>query len=135
MEPVLIDSNILIDIFSDSKDWFRWSRDRLTYLSGQTRLYINPIIYSEVSIGFERVEELEACLGLLPLLYREIPKEALYLAGKAFLAYRRKGGTKSAPLPDFYIGAHAALEGWQLITRDPKRMKHYFPSLRIITPD
>lgn len=135
MEPVLIDSNILIDIFSNSTEWFRWSRDQLTRLSGQTRLFINPIIYTEISIGFIRIEELEKCLKLLPIHSQEIPKEALFLAGKAFLKYRKNSGQKSAPLPDFYIGAHAAVNQWSLITRDPNRIKFYYPTLNIISPE
>ncbi|MDA3811680.1 MAG: type II toxin-antitoxin system VapC family toxin [Spirochaetaceae bacterium] len=134
MEPVLIDSNILIDIFSDNREWFQWSRDQLTLLSQQTQLFINPIIYTEISIGFEKIEELENCLDLIPVKNREIPKEALFLAGKAFLKYRRSDGVKSAPLPDFYIGAHAAVEGWSVITRDPKRMQYYYPGLDVISP-
>lgn len=134
MDPVLVDSNILIDIFSNSTDWFRWSRDQLTYLSGQTRLYINPIIYTEISIGFTKIEELENCLNLLPIQNQELPKEALFLAGKAFLSYRKNGGRKSATLPDFFIGAHGAVNKWSIITRDPKRMKFYYPSLNIISP-
>jgi predicted nucleic acid-binding protein len=134
MEPVLIDSNILIDIFSDNREWFQWSRDQLTLLSQQTQLFINPIIYTEISIGFEKIDELENCLDLIPVKNREIPKEALFLAGKAFLKYRRSDGVKSAPLPDFYIGAHAAVEGWSVITRDPKRMQYYYPGLDVISP-
>ena len=101
LKPVLIDSNILIDIFSNNDEWFQWSRDQLTMLSQQTQLFINPIIYTEISIGFEKIEELEITLNLLPIKNREIPKEALFLAGKAFLKYKKNNGAKSAPLPDF----------------------------------
>lgn len=135
MRPVLIDSNILIDIFSDSEEWGQWSRDQLSMFAGRGRLFINPVIYAEVSIAFTRIEELEDNLALLPIGFREIPKEALFLAGKAFLSYRRKGGLKNAPLPDFYIGAHAAVEGYEVITRDPKRMAHYFPTLTVHSPE
>lgn len=134
MDPVLIDSNILIDIFSDSPEWYKWSRDNLTYLSQMTELFINPVIYSKISIGFSKIEELERCLNVLPVKMSEIPREALFLAGKAFLNYRKNKGNKSASLPDFYIGAHAAVKRWQIITRDPKRMSFYFPSLEIISP-
>ena len=134
MQPVLIDSNILIDIFTDSRDWADWSRDQLTLLAASSSLFINPIVYSEISIGFKRIEELEECLGVLPLRFEEIPEEALFLAGKAFLKYRRKQGTKSSTLPDFFIGAHAAVKDWRIITRDKKRMAYYFPSLEIISP-
>ena len=134
MHPVLIDSNILIDIFSNDKEWGDWSRDQLTVLANTTRLYINPIVYSEISIGFERIEELDECLSILPLSHQELPRDALFLAGKAFLRYRRKNGNKISPLPDFYIGAHAAVKEWQVITRDPNRMAYYFPTIRILSP-
>ena len=134
MHPVLIDSNILIDIFSNDKEWGDWSRDQLTILANTTMLYINPIVYSEISIGFERIEELDECLSILPLSYQELPRDALFLAGKAFLRYRRKNGNKISPLPDFYIGAHAAVKEWQVITRDPNRMAYYFPTIRILSP-
>ena len=134
MDPVLIDSNILIDIFSDNPEWYKWSRDNLTYLSQMTNLYINPVIYSEISIGFRRIEELERYLAVMPVKTAYIPKEALFLAGKAYLSYRKKSGTKLSTLPDFFIGAHAAVNKWQIITRDPKRMSFYFPALKIISP-
>ena len=134
MQPVLIDSNILIDIFTDSIDWADWSRDQLTLLAASASLYINPIIYSEISIGFKRIEELNECLEILPLRLAEIPEEALFLAGKAFLKYRGKQGTKSSTLPDFFIGAHAAVKDWKVITRDKKRLANYFPTLTIISP-
>lgn len=134
MQPVLIDSNILIDIFSDNSAWGDWSRDQLTLLSSSTLLFINPIVYSEISIGFERIEELEECLAVLPLRMAEIPEAALFLAGKAFLQYRRNKGTKDSTLPDFFIGAHAAVNDWGIITRDAKRMSYYYPGLRIISP-
>ncbi len=135
MLPVLIDSNILIDIFTDNPDWADWSRDQLTMLSASTILYINPIVYSEISIGFDKIEELDECLAVLPIRYTELPGEALFLAGKAFLKYRRKQGSKSSTLPDFFIGAHAAVNGWRIITRDEKRMAYYFPTVEIISPE
>ncbi|MBN2673028.1 MAG: type II toxin-antitoxin system VapC family toxin [Deltaproteobacteria bacterium] len=135
MKPVLVDSNVLIDIFSDHPSWYQWSRNQLTRLYRQTRLYINPVVYAEISVPFKRIEELETCLQRLPLQFAELPKEALFLAAKAFLQYRQKGGAKTAPLPDFYIGAHAAVKNWQLITRDTSRIKHYFPSVPIISPE
>ncbi len=136
IRPVLVDSNILIDIFTDSPQWAQWSRDRLTVLSQSARLYINPVVYSEISVAFSRIETLDGCLALLPLKMETMPKEALFLAGKAFLQYRRStAGTKTSTLPDFFIGAHAAVNGWRLLTRDPKRMKYYFPGLDIIAPD
>jgi len=134
MKPVLVDSNVLIDIFTDDKRWFKWSRDTLTYLAQMTSLYINPVIYTEISIGFSRIEEFERCLDILPLKMAQPPKESLFLAGKAFLNYRRNSGTKSSTLPDFFIGAHAALNGWDIATRDPGRVKSYFPTVGLISP-
>lgn len=134
MNSVLVDSNVLIDIFTDSSDWYDWSRGRLTELAVNSRLYINPVIYSEISIGFKNIESLEVCMEVLPVSVQEIPKESLFLAGKAFLQYRKRGGLKQTTLPDFFIGAHAAVMGWQVISRDPRRMKYAYPGLEIISP-
>lgn len=134
MEPTLVDSNILIDIFTDNPEWADRSISALTELSDKSKLYINPVIYSEVSTGFKTIELYNSILKTLPLNYQEIPVEALFLAGKAFLNYRRKNGTKSTTLPDFFIGAHASVMGWNIITRDSKRMKYYYPGLKIICP-
>lgn len=134
MSPVLVDSNLLIDIFSDNPEWADWSRNQLTLLSRKTVLYINPVIYTEISTGFERIEELDKVLSSLPIRFEEIPREALFLTGKAFLKYRRKGGVKTSPLPVFYIGAHGAVNKWAVITRDPKRMTYYYPLLDVISP-
>ena len=134
LNPILVDSNVLLDIFTGDPTWCAWSRDRLTFLSQTTRLYINPVIYSEISISYTSIEHFEAILATLPLGYQEIPKEALFLSGKAFVQYRRAGGSKIFPLPDFYIGAHAAVNNWQVITRDPSRISCYFPTVQIITP-
>jgi predicted nucleic acid-binding protein len=97
-------------------------------------LLINPIVYSEISIGFQLVEELEAFLRGTGLLLRPFPKEALFLAGKAFLKYRKRGGTRTTPLPDFFIGAQSATERVPLLTRDPRRISQYFPTVEIISP-
>ena len=135
MPSVLVDSNILIDIFSDNPDWADWSLNRLSHLSDTSNLYINPVIYAEVSIGFKEIESFNEVLKTLPLKYEEIPREALFLAGKAFVNYRRTEGKKTTTLPDFFIGAHASVMGWSIITRDPKRMSYYFPKLKIISPE
>ena len=97
-------------------------------------LCINPVVYSEISIGFARIEELEEAIAEAGFLLRPIPREALFLAGKAFLKYRRAGGRKHSPLPDFYIGAHAAVEGMELLTRDAPRFRTYFPTVELISP-
>lgn len=132
--PVLIDSNVMLDIFTRNKEWFAWSSETLEYYAERELLYINPIIYSEISVSFARIEELEDALPG-DYIYREnLPYEAAFLAGKCFLKYRKAGGMKHAPLPDFYIGAHAAVREWSILTRDKGRYKTYFPTLNVITP-
>ena len=132
--PVLIDSNIILDIFTQDKNWYEWSSNTLAEYAESEVLCINPIIYSEVSIGFERIEDLEEALPVSFFQRESIPYEAAFLAGKCFVDYRKRGGKKHAPLPDFYIGAHAAVMGWSLMTRDMGRYATYFPSLSLVTP-
>jgi predicted nucleic acid-binding protein len=131
---VLVDSNVLLDILTEDPTWWTWSADALGRWAESTLLAINPIIYAEVSIRFERIEELEEALP--PAVFRRLPLpwEAAFLAGKCFLKYRKRGGGKRTPLPDFYIGAHAAVAGMTLLTRDARRYRTYFPSLRLIAP-
>jgi len=131
---ILVDSNIILDIVTEDKRWFGWSNKTLTRLSAANMFVINPIIYSEVSVGFEKIEGLEDVLD--PRLFRrdQIPWEAAFLAGKCFLQYRRQGGKRDAPLPDFFIGAHAAVSKMQLLTRDEVRYRTYFPTITIISP-
>jgi len=132
--PVLIDSNILLDIFTEDQKWYEWSSATLAESAEHGLLYINPIIYSEISVGFDRIEDLENALPSDYILRDDLPYEAAFLAGKCYLKYRRAGGTKHSPLPDFYIGAHAAVKGWSLLTRDKGRYHSYFPALELITP-
>ncbi len=133
MATVLVDSNVLLDILIPDPLWEEWSSQALTDAAEWALLAINPIIYGEVSIGFRRIEELEAALP--EELRREpLPWDAAFLAGKACLAYRRRSGTKSRTLPDFYIAAHAAVRRYTLLTRDHGRLRTYFPSLSIIHP-
>jgi len=134
MRGILIDSNVILDIFLDDPNWAGWSESTLEKFSSITKLFINPIIYSEVSIGFKRIEELEAALNRAGFQMLEIPKEALFLAGKAFLKYRKKAGIKRSPLPDFYIGAQAAIFEMDLVTRDASRYRTYFPTVKLISP-
>ena len=134
MKGLLVDSNIILDIFLDDPIWAEWSESALSEYSIHTPLYINPIIYTEISIGFNKIEELETALFKSGLQMLEIPKEALFLAGKAFIKYRRRQGVKKSPLPDFFIGAQAAVLDIELITRDKKRYNTYFPTVRIISP-
>jgi predicted nucleic acid-binding protein len=134
MKGILVDSNIILDVFLDDPDWADWSESRLEKFSAITKLFINPIVYSEVSIGFKRIEELESVLNRGGFQMLQIPKEALFLAGKAFLQYRKNRGTKRSPLPDFYIGAQAAVLEMDLITRDESRYRTYFPTVKLISP-
>jgi len=134
MGGILVDSNIILDVFLDDPNWADWSESKLVKFSSITKLFINQAVYSEVSIGFQRIEELEIALNQTGFKMLEIPKEALFLAGKAFLAYRKNKGPKRSPLPDFYIGAQAAILKMDLLTRDPSRYRTYFPTVQLITP-
>jgi predicted nucleic acid-binding protein len=131
---VLIDSNVLIDVRSEDPVWFAWSSAALAEAADHGELAINPIIYAELSVDADRIEELDAELGD-DYLRLPLPYEAGFLAGRAFLAYRRAGGERRSPLPDFYIGAHAAVSGLALLTRDVSRYRSYFPSVTLIAPD
>jgi hypothetical protein len=131
---ILVDTNVLLDVFEDDAKWSDWSQDRLDSASATDTLAINPVIYSELSIGFARIEELEAVIKEASLAIEDIPREALFLAGKAFLRYRRSRGTKRSVLPDFYIGAHAAVMQWSVLTRDVGRYRTYFPTVSLIAP-
>ncbi len=134
MNGVLVDSNILLDVFVDDPEWGSWSEEQLSVYGSSHHLYINPIIYSEISIGFSRIEDLEHTLQEGGFILLPVPKEALFLAGKVFLQYRKQKGTKRSPLPDFYIGAHAAVENLTLLTRDPRRYQSYFPHVVLVGP-
>jgi predicted nucleic acid-binding protein len=132
---VLVDSNILLDIMTEDAQWFRWSAAAVSRAADRSRLVINAIIYAEVSVRYTRIEDLEAALPHDMLEREPIPYEAAFLAGKAFLTYRQRGGMKQSPLPDFIIGAHAAIAGYQLMTRDPTRYRTYSPGLPLIAPE
>jgi predicted nucleic acid-binding protein len=134
MRGILVDSNIILDVFLDDPIWAEWSVSKLEKFSTITKLFINPIVYSEVSIGFKKIEELESVLNRAGFQMLDIPKEALFLAGKAFLKYRKNRGAKRSPLPVFYIGAHAAILEMELITRDESRYRTYFPTVNLISP-
>ena len=131
---VLVDSNIILDIVTEDPRWFAWSSAALSRLAGKHILAINPIVYAEVSVGFEKIEEVESLLATDYFRRLPLPWEAAFLAGKCFQQYRRKGGSRRSPLPDFYIGAHAAVSGLTLLTRDKTRYGTYFPKLPIISP-
>ncbi|MBV5340333.1 MAG: PIN domain-containing protein [Deltaproteobacteria bacterium] len=131
---VLVDSNVLLDVLEEDENWYEWSSTQLQKAADSSTLIINPIIYAEISVGFKLIEELEAALPMDFFQRKPIPYEAAFLAGKCFIRYRKLGGTKHAPLPDFFIGAHAAISGLTLLTRDAARYRTYFPSLKLITP-
>jgi predicted nucleic acid-binding protein len=134
MRGLLVDSNVILDIFLDDPNWADWSESILAKYSVNTTLYINSIVYTEVSVGFEKIEDLESALHKSGFQMLAIPKEALFLAGKAYLKYREVRGFKRSPLPDFYIGAQAAVLGLDLITRDVTRYRNYFPKVKLICP-
>ena len=134
MKRVLVDANVLLDVLTDDPRWYGWSAAQLDACAAASELCINPIIYAEVSVGFERIEELDGALPRDAFTRLELPWEAGFLAGKAFLQDRRAKGARSSPLPDFYIGAHAAIEGMALLTRDVKRYRRHYPGLELICP-
>ncbi len=131
---VLVDSNIILDIVTHDAQWYNWSAGQLETLAEDHILIINPIIYSEVSVGFDQIEDLNEALPAEFFRREDLPWEAGFLAGKCFIKYRKSGGTRRSPLPDFYIGAHAAIRGIPLITRDTQRYSSYFPKLTLISP-
>ncbi|MDJ0851725.1 MAG: type II toxin-antitoxin system VapC family toxin [Myxococcota bacterium] len=131
---VLVDSNVLLDVMTEDPQWSSWSGDALAECAESSSLAINPLIYAEVSIRFERIEELEDALPEDDFLRLPLPWEAAFLAGKCFVRYRRRRGPRRSPLPDFYIGAHAAVAGLALLTRDETRYRTYFPALEVISP-
>jgi predicted nucleic acid-binding protein len=133
MKSVLVDSNVLLDVLTEDSSWFSWSSEQLMSLAESRALKINPIIYAEISVGFDRIELLNETLPS-ELLWSPLPREAAFLAGKAFVQYRRRGGTRLNVLPDFFIGAHAAVKNMILLTRDVARYKTYFPTLAVIHP-
>ncbi len=134
MTDVLVDSNVLLDVFTDDSEWRDWSDAMLAQSARSSRLVLNPIIYSEVSAHFDSIEDLDDALPPNWIRREAVPWEAAFLAGRCFLKYRRQGGTRRSPLPDFYIGAHASVAGLTLLTRDARRYRTYFPKLKLIAP-
>jgi predicted nucleic acid-binding protein len=130
----LVDTNILFDYLSDDSEWFDWAASMLAQAANDGFLAINPIVYAEVSVRFARVEDVEAALPVHYFRRAPIPWEAAFLAAKVYAQYRKQGGTRTAPLPDFFIGAHAAVAGMTLLTRDARRYREYFPKLKLIAP-
>jgi hypothetical protein len=132
---LLVDTNVLLDIFENDKQWVDWSLSKLRGFAQLLQLSIDPIVYAELSIGFASVVELDAMLFELQIDLISAPKEALFLAGRKFVEYRRRGGPKSNVLPDFLIGAHAAIRQCPILTRDTRRYRTYFSSVQLIAPD
>jgi predicted nucleic acid-binding protein len=130
----LIDSCVLLDVITGDARWADWSAEQIGAAMDLGRVVINPLIYAEVSVGYETLEELDELLPATDYEREPLPFVAGFAAGKAFVRYRRSGGGKRSPLPDFYIGAHAALAGYRLLTRDARRYRTYFPSLDVIAP-
>jgi predicted nucleic acid-binding protein len=128
----LVDANVLLDIITEDKRWMSWSAEALGEAAARGDLAINPIVYAEVSLGYDTIEALDA--ALLGFTRLALPYEAGFLAARCYLRYRKAGGARRSPLPDFYIGAHAAVEGHELLTRDDARYRGYFPRLRIVAP-
>lgn len=135
MASILIDTCVVTDLADTHSSWFEWSATTLERLDQHHSLIINPAIYAECSVGFKKIEEVEALFKHLGFAITPIPKESLFLAGKAFLQYKKRKGGRNNVLPDFFIGAHAAVSGYQLITRDKGRFSSYFPHIKLIMPE
>ncbi|HQU92896.1 MAG TPA: type II toxin-antitoxin system VapC family toxin [Pyrinomonadaceae bacterium] len=130
----MIDSNVLLDLYDRSSKWHEWSASILSSVGDSAELVINPIIYAEASIRFETPAEFDEVFSPEDFVRRAIPFAAAFLAGKAHVEYRRRGGVRAATLPDFFIGAHAAISGYKILTRDPRRFRRYFPAVELIAP-
>lgn len=134
MNDVLVDSNVLLDVLTEDARWLEWSSAALASVSTTASLVINPIVFAEVSVAFARIEDVDEALSGTVFRREPISYEAAFLAGKAFVRYRRRGGVRSSPLPDLVIGAHAATAGYRLLTRDPRRYRNQFPTLELVSP-
>ncbi len=131
---LLVDTNVLVDVLQNDPQWADWSIAQLRAQAKLHALAINPVIYAEMSLSFSTLEALDDVVLTMALELREVPRPALFLAARAYFLYRRRGGRKGQVLPDFFIGAHAAVEGWPLLTRDASRFKTYFPTLDVVAP-
>ena len=134
MADILVDSNVILDVATEDVRWFGWSSRQLEELAERSILVINPIVYAEVSVGYDRIEDLDDALPADIFRREQLPYVAGFLAGKAYRDYRRRGGTRTSPLPDFFIGAHAAVSELRLLTRDAGRYRSYFPTVEVISP-
>lgn len=131
---MLVDSNVLLDIFTADPDWLPWSQAALADVLLAGPVAINQLVYAEVSVAYKNLAELDGALSRLKIQHADLPWEAAHLAGQAFVKYRRKSGAKTSPLPDFYIGAHAQIAEMILLTRDVRRYRTYFPKVKLIAP-
>jgi predicted nucleic acid-binding protein len=131
---LLVDTNVLLDVLEDDPAWAEWSLGQLRAQAQVHELLINPVIYAELSLVFDSVLALDAAIAGMALRMQELPRPALFLAGRAFAEYRREGGSKTNVLADFFIGAHAAVQGWGILTRDARRYRHHFPRVALVTP-
>jgi len=134
MRGVLVDSNVILDVLTEDRTWYQWSSSALEQCASESTLCINPVIYAEVSVRFHRIEDLEAALPGELFQRLHLPFEAAFLAAKAFVRYRQRGGVRASTLPNFFIGAHAAVSGLRLLTRDDRRYRSYFPRVRFVSP-
>lgn len=134
MSVTLVDSNVLIDLMMRDVTWYDWSSSAINLAANESTLAINAIIYAEISATFHTIEDLDEALPLSMYRREPLPYDAAFMAGRAFVKYRQQGGSRTSPLPDFYIGAHAAVAGFRLLTRDAKRYRTYFPSVELIAP-
>lgn len=132
---LLVDTNVLIDVLEDDPIWADWSIRQLRAQAQVHELFVNPVIYAELSVAFDSVKALDHAIEAMSLTLRELPRPALFLAGRAFVKYRREGGTKSNVLADFFIGAHAAVLGCSILTRDGRRYRNYFPRVALVVPE
>jgi hypothetical protein len=131
---ILVDTNVLLDLVTDDPNWLEWSLARLEEAALDGPVFINDVVYAEISIRYARIEDLDAMLANALIDIAPTPRPALFLAGRVFQQYRAAGGVRTGVLPDFFIGAHAAIEGWALLTRDARRYRRYFPKLRLVAP-
>lgn len=134
MSGTLVDTNVIIDVAAGDAAWSSWSREALQNVIDSGPIVINQIIFAELSVGYQSREELDALLAADLYEREDLPWAAGFMAGRCFVDYRRRGGTRRSPLPDFYIGAHALIRGYRLLTRDPRRYRSYFPGLQLICP-
>lgn len=134
MAATLIDTNVLFDFLNEDEEWFDWSAAMIADAADRGEVVINPIVYAELSVGYDRIEDVELALPPEYFIRAPLPWDAAFLAAKCFEQYRRRDGARRSPLPDFFIGAHAAVAGLPLLTRDPRRYRTYFPTLTIIAP-